>query len=228
VPKNLADLKTYITRIKPWAAVALALGLGLVAYYGYEGVRYWQAAERAEALQMQRVVLDRTLDEKLRPGEVLTAELELERTEMERLELVFHHPQTDELIGTVTDVARRSKVVLSSVSAGESSTVTEEGVRYQLQPMSIILEGENQDVYRFFASLRQALPVLHVVNVRLTGGGILPAQVNAQLSFYLSPQVLTDEEIKQTVKKGGSAASSAKPGASGEDVNEDVKQQDAK
>lgn len=213
MPKNLAELKAYLSQIQPWAAVAAVLGLALVAYYGFEGVRYWQAAKQTQALTAQRLVLYRSLGEKLRAEKEMAAELELERSEMEQLERVFHHPQTDELIGKVTDVARQNRVILSSISAGVRSVVTEDGVRYVVQPMSLIMEGQNQDVYRFFSALRQSLPVVNVGTVRMTGGGILPAQVNVQLSYYLSPQVLTEEEGKAAAKAKGSGVKSSKPSA---------------
>jgi len=208
VPKNLADLKKYLTRVKLWAAAAAALTVALLAYYGVEGLQYWQATHQTQALNTQKVVLSRTLREGLRGQEVLAVELDEERDGMERLEKVFHHPQTDELIGIVTQTARENQVTLSSVGAGKRDPVTRGEVQYQNQPMTIILEGESQDVYRFFSALHQSLPMVNLASVRMSGGGEAPTQAHVQLGFLLSPQVVEEEEAP---KGKGSATKNSKP-----------------
>lgn len=232
MPKNLADLKKYLTRVKIWAAVAAALTVGLLAYYGVEGLRYWQASNQAQALTAQRVVLSKTLQEALRGQAVLAAQLDEERNQMEQLEQLFHHPQADELIGIVAQTARENQVTLSSIGAGEDNPVIRGNVEYQNQPMTIILEGQNQDVYRFFSALHQRLPMVNLATVRMSGGGAAPAQVHVQLGFLLSPQVVLEEEDS---KGKSSSTKSSKPSGASENAGskttetpETIGEQDAK
>lgn len=203
--------------MKLWAAVAAALTVGLLTYYGVEGWQYWQADHQTQALNTQRVVLSRTLREELRGQEVLAAQLDEERGGMERLEQLFHHPQTDELIGIVTQTARENQVTLSSIAAGERDLVTRGEVQYQNQPMTIILEGQSQDIYRFFAALHQSLPMVSLASIRMSGGGEAPTQAHVQLDFLLSPQVVEEEEAP---KGNSSATKNSKPGGTSENAEE--------
>lgn len=222
MPKNLADLKNYLTKVKVWAAVAASLTVALLTYYGFQGLQYWQAAHQTQALSTQQVVLSRTLREGLRGNEVLAVELDDARGGMALLEQLFHHPQADELIGIVTQTARENKVMLSSVAAGERDPLTRGAVQYQNQPMTLILEGQTQDVYRFFSALHQKLPMVILSSVRMSGGGVTPTQAHVQLGFLLSPQVVEEDE---TPKAKSSATKTSKPtnGPSGDAGEPDAK-----
>jgi hypothetical protein len=202
--KSLAELKKSLATVKPWGMVAAALTVGLLAYYGFEGWQFWESTQEAQSLKIQKVVLDRTIREGLRGQEMLGAARDAQRVDMQMLEQVFHHPQTDDLIGAVADAARRRQVTLSSVSTGAQSTLTRDEMQYQVQPMSIILEGQEQDVYRFFATLQQSMPTVRLESVRLSGGGDVPTLANVQLSFRLSPQAV---EKKAPVPKGKAPSS---------------------
>ena len=209
MPKNLADLKIYLTRVKAWALVAGVFTLALLVYYSVEGTRYWNAANETASLRVQNVVLTRTLAEKLRGQSSLTADLNVERQEMDRVEGQFHHPLTDELIGIVIDAARKNQVTLSSVSAGNPETVFGWEIQYQNQPMTLVMVGQNQDIYRFFSELHHILPTTGFDSVRIGDSANGLSQANVQLKFLLSPQVVPPEDDKK------SKSSSAKNGKSG-------------
>ena len=209
MPKNFADLKKYFTKIQLWAVVAAVLTAGLFGYYGFEGWRYWEASQKAQSLKIQKVVLDRTVGEKLRGQAALTAELDIELSDMARVEQAFDYPQTDDLIGVVAGTARQLGVTVTSISAGQRNPVIQGEMQYQVQSMAIAMEGSEMDVYRFFETLHNAMPTVQYGTVRLASGDEdTPTLVNVQLSFWLAPEVVEAKEVAAAGK-----ASSGKPDA---------------
>ena len=163
--------------------VVLTLALGLLAYYGVLGVRYWRADSQVRTLSDQIVELVSEL--KLDPTDVGTTspELEPDATNLDELGRVYVQVGADQRVGILSAAALQSRVEMVSVTSHLLQSEVEEGVEYSVQDMSITLRGERTDIYSYLALLQEQNPTLFVSDLRMTGlEGGSTAQI--ELTFY--------------------------------------------
>jgi len=189
--KKLAELQRHLPRVKPWVAAAVLLAMCLLGYYAALGMRYWKASEQTASLTSQIHQLSGKGSEGLPEEKALAAELESQEQRWEKLYSLFSYPETDDLIAIVSATAQETPVDLMSVAVGDPQQKTRGGIQYQTQPMTITLQGEAPDIYRFLSLLYQEVPVTAVSGFRITGlEGAPSAQVH--LLFHLSPQATSE------------------------------------
>ena len=145
-----------------------------------------------------------------------SSELERQLTNLEALERLFHYPGTDELLAMVSSTAAdvglellsmraeapreetlnvlAHQVELVAISAEPASNFgpeadpaeTPDVLVFQVQPITISLEGPPANLTQFLTSLQQRVPVVSAPNIRIAGmDGVTTSKI--QLLFYLSP-----------------------------------------
>lgn len=185
--KKFAGAIAFAIHLKPWVLVATVLAVFLAAYYGFLGVRFWSASREAAASASE---IARISNAARRGSTREGAEFVEPRTveqRLEELQRLYQHPVTDDLLTTIATVAGERSVAVTSMAVGEARTVTEVGIQYQVQPMTLTVLGRTADIQGFLTGLHSRAPVTTVVGARLTGLDSSPsAQLN--LLFYLDPR----------------------------------------
>jgi len=215
VRKNLGDLKKYFGRVKPWAAMAAALTLLLVAYYGFQGARYLKSSEQETMLVSERSKLLGELKRQPNPEEVIAAELQTAKDTLAQYQALFNYPESDDLINVVVATAREHGLSLTSVSGADREPFPLDGIEYHTQGMTMNIEGDLDGIYSFLTDLHQKTQMVEVSTIRLARGGGDEVVANAQLKYYLTPKPLDAASQAQTAasSKSGSAQKPAKPGS---------------
>ncbi|MFH1141873.1 MAG: hypothetical protein V1724_09515 [Chloroflexota bacterium] len=183
-------LRQGLPRVKPWVVLATLLGMGVFLYWAYLGVRYGATVGEAARLDNEVARLAGSLAQatsKASPGQ---AELAGER--FEGLAVRFKRYDSEALAGLVYEVAEASGVEVTTLVMGKASAKIEDGVHYQLQPLTLNLNGSNAKVGRFLDDFHQRIPSIVVADARLSGSGAGPT-AQMQLVLYVSPQAAPKE-----------------------------------
>ena len=190
--QNIAQLKLVFSRVKPWLAIAVVLGVLLLGYYAVQGIRYAQASREEASLQKQ---VEAVRAKMASASPVIDAEAKLEplQLQLDELRSQFYYGSTDDLVAMVTRIAQETGMNLETVSAGEFQAQILEDVVYKVWPMGVTLDGEISDLYRFLSRLHQEVPVAAASSIRLSGLDVAPS-AQVQLLFYLSPEPVEEEQ----------------------------------
>ena len=185
---NLAStFSNRFPKVKPWIVLASLMALCLLVYYGVLGVRYWDASGGVGSLGARAD----ELSNQVKPGPERDLELkrELESREASREELTnaFGHREIGEIMALVLDVAGKSGVSISSIAPATPQSAVEGDVPYEIQPMTVSLQGESVAIYRFLSDLFETVPSASVSSLSISGfEGTSSAQV--LLLFYAVAQ----------------------------------------
>lgn len=193
MPKNVAELRLYLSRVKPWAAVAVLCALILAGYYSIQGMRYWQAWEESKTMTSEIQQITQKLDNRRPPLQETADGLETQQQELEELHSLFDYPNVGQLMGIVSGTAWETQVDLPSIAAGDPAVKTIDGLQYRTQALSITLRGDTEAIYRFLSRLYEKVPVVSVPNMSIANPGN-NATAQVQLVFYLSPEPTSDDE----------------------------------
>ena len=192
--QKLTAYQRALPHVRPWVALAVALVIVLLAYYGLLGARYWTATSQIALTTQQINQITRVLREAL-PGASPAADgLEVQRQRINELGSVFRYRSRDDLVGIVAAIAEETSVSLTSLGLGERQTLEEEGILYQLQPMVIVVGGRMGDLDRFLARLSDTVSAVTVSNISIGGLESVPT-ANIELLFHLSPQISDEESV---------------------------------
>ena len=184
--KTLTALAKNLSRVRPWAAVAMIVVAGLLAYDVHLGLRYWDLSGQASDLSARARQLRASIGGEPPHGAALAdtlAEQDLRRGE---LGAQFIGPGTDVLVRMLFTAARDAGVDLRSISIGTVTTEMLEDGEYMARPTALALRGETASIYRFLSSIRRRTPAVSVTSIRVAGVGTSPS-ANLQLQFYMAP-----------------------------------------
>jgi hypothetical protein len=186
--KNVAEIRLYLSKIKPWAAIAVVFALVLAGYYTIQGMRYWQAWEESKAMTSETQQITRKLDSGTPPLQQMVADLETRQQTLAELSALSDYPDVGELMGIVSTTAWETQVELPSIAAGDPTVTTIDGLQYRTQALTITLQGDAEAVYRFLYRLHEKVPVVSVPNLSIANRSA-NSTVQVQLVFYLSPEL---------------------------------------
>ena len=197
---HLTKLLQRFPKVNPWTCLSILMVVGIVGYFGFLGLRYWDASNeiqslRAEALEFPAALRANPVDEKS-----MMAELQSEELRLGQLLDAFSHRTTGELIGLLYSIASSSGIELGSVVAGRLSSVEDSGIQYQTLPINITLRGDPAAIYEFLSQVREKEYAVAVGNIRIAGlDGIASAQT--EFAFYMSPEISPDTLAEPASKR---------------------------
>ena len=182
----LAKFRPYLSRVRPWIAVVVLLGVVLMGYYSILGMRYLGSSDDVASLNNEIRQLATRLGRTLPDEELLRAEQESQEQRLEAVRRIFSNPGSDQLVAILSATAQEAGVELQRISVAEGRGEIQGTVRYWFLPMDITLQGEALDIYRFLSLLQQKVPTTQVAGIGMSNLGASPsAQVD--LLFHLSP-----------------------------------------
>jgi hypothetical protein len=189
---SLRDIGNRLAKVKPWIAFAMVLGLGLLGYYGFLGIKYLGASEEVSALESEIRTVSATLRRPSPDAEALQGELDLQEKRLSAVRSLSSNLHSDDLVGILAATARETDVFLSRIGVGDGATELLDGVQYQTRPMSLSLTGEEtRDIFQFLTSVQQKVPLTSVPAINITSSDAERA-AQVQIVFFLSPQTKSD------------------------------------
>lgn len=192
-PKNLAEVRVYLSKLKAWAVIATLTALLVVSFYSFEGWRYWQAWEESKLMSQQIDQINTKLNKGTSGIEVAAGDLDLHQQRLEYFESMFNESDSNSLIGILSNISWDTEIELPTISAGEPTFENIGPYRYKTQPISLAAQGDIEDIYRFVSTLQEELPIVSVTNLSISDPGE-EAKAQIQLVFYISPQLIADAE----------------------------------
>ena len=125
--------------------------------------------------------------------EMSDGQLDLRQQRLEYFENMFNQADLSQLIGVVSTTSWDSRVELPSISLGDPTYEEVGKTRYLTQSISLSAQGDVEDIYKFLSNLQQELPILAVRQISIGEPG--PTSTSQiQLTFYLQPETISDEE----------------------------------
>lgn len=193
-PKNLAEVRECLSRIKAWAAIAGLCAAVLLAFYGFQGWQYWEAWNESRDMTVEIDRITRKLDRALPDTEQAAQDLDVQQTKSDYLHKMFEYPDAARLIGLVSTTSWDTGVDLPAISAGDPVFKDLDGMEYRTQVITLTARGPVQSMYRFLAALHDKVKVVSVPNISLANPSGDDATAQVQLVFYLSPHTISEEE----------------------------------
>lgn len=194
LPKNLTEVREYLSRIRPWAAVAALGAAVLLGFYTLQGMQYWEAWEQSRDMSAEIDRIERKLDRGVPNTGRAVQDLELQQQRQAYLRSMFEYPDAARLIGIVSTTSWDTDVDLPSISAGDPLFKEVGGMEYRTQVLTLTSRGTVQDMYRFLATLHGKVKVVSVPTISIANPSGDEATAQIQLIFYLSPQSISDEK----------------------------------
>lgn len=185
------SLLSRISRVTPYWAVATLLALAVAGYYGWLGVRYWDATGRTASLRQQ--IHDLSAPPPADPPNraTLDARLAAEESRGESARAAFGLENPNALMALVTEAAGEAGIDLVSIVAGEASLAPGEAA-LQTHPLTAVVRGESTEVSRFLAILDRRDPTVGISGLKMSSLDSAPvAQV--QIAFHRLPEPLAAE-----------------------------------
>lgn len=185
--------RRYLTRVKPWVAVALVIAVVLIGFYLVLGMRYRHDSQQAASANNQLGRISGQLRQKALNIEALETGLKSQEQQLNEAIQTFNHRQPEDLVYILTTTAKETGIFLPKVTLGELGTETKSNVQYQVQSIAVIVQGTTPNIYRFLSVLQDKVAVAKVSTVTLSGlEGSPMAQV--QLALYLSPETIQEDK----------------------------------
>jgi len=187
--QDLSKMRQNLARVKPWIAVAAVVALALLGYYLLLGTRYWQASTAAASAREDIRASERRMGAAHNNVSLLSSELNAQQPRVDALHGLFAVSSSDDLLGIISATATDAAVELNSISSDSPRKEMLGNLEYYVQPVGISLEGPVDNFSRFLSLLQQKIPVVSVMDVRISGVDATPA-ARIQLFFYLSPHAI--------------------------------------
>ena len=152
MPQNLAELREMLNRVRPWVGAAVILAVLLLGYYLVQGWRYWQATGDSSSLEKGVEKLDKNIALIANRGESIWADLErqpLQKPPVAELRDRFSEQPVLDLMAVVANTADRAAVSLTSLNPQPQETRVIGRLQYQVQTLSISVEGSTTAIYDF-------------------------------------------------------------------------------
>lgn len=176
---------------RSWIAVAVVAAVLIVGYYGILTARFLQASGEREVLNAEITRINRVLRGPSPQASALESQLNPKLSELEELQAAFTYPNSDYLVGILSQTATEVPVELTSIAIGNTKSTTEGSTQYQTQPMTITLKGTTSEIYRYIDNLHSKVMVTSVSNLRLGNVGGTAASAQVSLEFFLDPQQIS-------------------------------------
>ena len=176
---SFADLQLRLQKLNIWLIVAIAIAVVLLGYYGILATRYYRAYEEVPVLEHQTVRLTRAMRESLPEEQALKIALESEESYVDALKSLFSYPQTDDMMAIMSTTSQETSVTLLSLALGDAQPEIVDGILYQVQPITVTLQGESDSISEFLHVLHQKVPAFGILAVKggekvyHCGGGIV-------------------------------------------------------
>ncbi len=181
-----------MSKVKPWVWVAAILAVALFAYYSMLGSRYMNASGDVSSFNAEISDLAAKIKGTSPNVDALTAEQQALQAKLQDVQEGFVLSESDALIGIISITAQETGVSLGRVATSALGSEERNGIQFSTLPISVKLEGNTVDIYRFLSLLQQKVPVARVADITLTNlEGDPTAEV--ELLFFLSPEVPLDE-----------------------------------
>ena len=190
---SFADLQLRLQKLNIWLIVAIAIAVVLLGYYGILATRYYRAYEEVPVLEHQTVRLTRAMRESLPEEQALKIALESEESYVDALKSLFSYPQTDDMMAIMSTTSQETSVTLLSLALGDAQPEIVDGILYQVQPITVTLQGESDSISEFLHVLHQKVPAFGILAIRMANLDDAPS---AQIQFraYLSPESISEKE----------------------------------
>ena len=186
--KQWGELRRRLSRVPAWVALAGAVTLGLLGYFGLLGVRYLEFSADVGTLTDEARLLNRGVGRVLPDDGVRVASVEDQEGRLERAREALQDGQSGWVVALVSDAAVEAGVRVASITLGVEELATHQGVRYQALPVTVLITGGPDRVSRFLAMFRQASSVMEPVGLRISGIDGTPV-ATVRLLFYSSPEL---------------------------------------
>ncbi|MEX2431237.1 MAG: hypothetical protein WD645_04885 [Dehalococcoidia bacterium] len=183
------SLASIIANLRAMERRMLALIVGgalLFVYFAVLGVQHWGEVQQYNSMLVQQQELARTINLANRTGTAPDAELEAVQAEWETMAGSFSHGHPDRMYIVLTDAASRGRVTVSSLSSSPAGTELRSGITYQVQDVSMSVQGSMNNIRRFLTQLPAVAPVA-LVSVDLRGLENIPT-ADLSLTFYINPE----------------------------------------
>lgn len=175
--------------------VVVLVGLVVLGYTIMLSLRYWQAVSEMATLKRQEQHLTSGLVKIPFSVEALEERVESQKGWLGNLQAQLEPQEAEGLMALVADVAQRIPVTVTSIVAGEREYRTVEGIRYEVQPMAVTLQGSREQIMQFLASLREARFPVAVSSLRI-GEPHETASAYVQIAFYMGPEP-QEQEVEE-------------------------------
>lgn len=193
MPQRMALLGQRMLRVRPWVAFTVVLAVVLFGYYIMLGAQYWMATTQASSLSNDIQQSSGELKENLPGGKAPLSALELSQRRLEELRASFTYQHTEALMAAISTMAQETKVNLMSITSGDPQGKVVQGIDYQVQPVSVVLQGDPSNISRFLSGLHRKVPVTAVSDITLSLEEV-PPRARLQLLFFVLAQSVSEEK----------------------------------
>ncbi|GBD11332.1 hypothetical protein HRbin23_00990 [bacterium HR23] len=174
-------------RLRPlglWGVVVLGLTAGLVAYNAGIGVRWWSASRQVALLapQVRQGMVVPPINSQGKEQSLAQRERQWDDTRRP-----FMLSTAEEIVGRIVEASQEAGIRLTAITLGDPQSKAVEGVRYQVQPVSLGVQGDEESLLAFLAILGERLPTSGAFTLSLADLAQSPS-AQVQLQVYLSPQ----------------------------------------
>ena len=195
MPQSLAELRQILSRVKPWVWAASMIAVVLLGYFLVQGWRYWQASSDVSSLNSQIRKLDGNIKLLGEAGELAAAGAGTNSSNGQRsgeeLRTLFSPRSAETLMARVAETALKAGVDLTAMTPGAQSPTVLGELQYEVQALSISLQGATTDLFRFLSLLQKKVPVVTASQFSISGVNVFTtAQI--QLLFYFSPEPIEE------------------------------------
>lgn len=189
-----------LSQVKPWAAVAMLLTAVILVIYGYQAFNYWSSWSKTGSLTTRTDTLTRILSREEPSLEAIAGQLESSERQLEQLRQAFDYASVDSMISMLSTTASSVGVGLASISVSDPALDEIDGIRYQIQPITVTVLGSPPGIFSFLESFSEPAPSAVVSSFQI-GGLDSDAVAKLSIKFYLSPQLILDGELDEGAKK---------------------------
>ena len=188
---SFGDIKKQLAKIKPWVGVAVVVGVALLGYYGLLGMNYLKASAEVSTLEEEIRAASASLRVPVPDTEALEKERDLQEERLSAVRSLSTNLHTDDLVGLLVATASETDVYLSRVGVGEVKSDQLAEVRYDTRSMSVGIQGEITDMFRFLTSVQRKIPLTRVPTFGITSADE-NSSAQVEMVFYMSPQTNSD------------------------------------
>ena len=174
-----------------WLPAAVLLLAALLVYCVFQGVRYWHLSGRSDQLDAR--ISQLSAPASIADLDALREQAGAEEARSGALLKSFDGADPTRLIALTSRAAREAGVNLASVSLDTPATETVDGLRYSVQPLNLVVQGEVEKVLAFLTDLQKEAPLSAVGRIALSRLDSVPS-VQVRLLFHHSPRVVEGEQ----------------------------------
>ncbi|MCH8206027.1 MAG: hypothetical protein IH956_03380 [Chloroflexi bacterium] len=188
--EDWAKLQKRYPWLKPWVPIAALLAVGILGYYGWLGMRYFNASVQTNSLAGQSVpAISQASDE------IMKADVESQQQRLTDIIDAFGSSRGSDLIAVVAELAREHDLALDSIAIEKPVPESLGEFRVTALSMSVLVRGEKASVYDFVSALSLKVPMA-VTKFQMDNLGNSDLIPSAQLSvlFYQSPDLASEED----------------------------------